>query len=275
MPHTKRIVHLKQSGELLTDEPGTRWTVPALKKAAERIAAVQRSADKLGVAGLMVVSGGGNAPDGFGRGVNMREQFGTDSAIAKYSDVIGRRSTIDNSIMLTAALIDMGVPHVLLAGPNSGFDDPTLGPVAAYDDGLLQAAYSVGKVVIMAGGIGKDDRTTDAAVVEFAMMQARAHPEIASIALKATKYNGVFDDDPAKKPDARRYARLSAGYMLADYDRFAAVDRTCLEVLQVAGAANVDVRLQVYAAEFSVVRALEDEKLGTIITSLPQASIFS
>lgn len=271
----KRIVHLKQSGELLTDQPGERWTLTALDKVAERIAEVQQNAGRLNVAGLMVVSGGGNVPDGFGRGKNMRERFGADSTLARYSDVIGRRSTIDNSIMLTAALIDHNIPHVLIAAPNSGFDDPTLGTIPAYDAELIQEAYSAGKVVIMAGGIGKDGRTTDAGIVELALLQAKAHPEVASVALKSTKYNGVFEDDPAKHPDARRYAALSAAFMLADYTRFSAVDRTCLEVLKQAGDEKIDIQLQVYAATYSVVEALEDTMLGSIIHSLPTKAVLA
>lgn len=275
MSNPKRIVHLKQSGELLTDKPGERWTVSALRRAAERLAEVQQNADRLGVAGLMVVSGGGNAPDGFGRGANMREQFGENSAIARYSDVIGRRSTIDNSIMLTAALIDAGVPHVLMAAPNSGFDDPTLGRVTAYDSDKIQEAYRAGKIVVMAGGIGKDGRTTDAGVVELTLLQAKAHPEIPSLALKSTKFNGVFDSDPAKHADARQYAQLSAKFMLADYDRFSAVDRRCLEIMAEAGENNLDVELQVYAAEYTIAQALENEKLGTTIFSRAVESVFA
>ena len=100
----QRIVHLKQSGELLTDVAGERWTPSALRKAAGRIAEVRSHASSLGVRGLLVVSGGGNVPDGSGRGANMREQFGEQSAVARYADVIGRRSTTDNTIMLAAAL---------------------------------------------------------------------------------------------------------------------------------------------------------------------------
>ncbi len=274
MSENKRIIHLKQSGELLTDEPGERWTLPALGKAAKRIGDVQIYAERLGVAGLLIVSGGGNVPDGFGRGANMREKFG-DNAITRYADVIGRRSTMDNTIMLSAALFDAGVPHVLMAAPESAFHDPTLGDVPEYTPEKVQAAYRDGKVVLMAGGSGKDHQTTDAGVVEYAMWQAKAYPELKSIALKATKFNGVYDDDPAMHPDARRYAALSAGFMLDNYGRFKAVDRRCLEILSKAGSVNIDVRLQVYAAEYSVVRALEDEKLGTTIFSQPTEAVFA
>jgi uridylate kinase len=273
--HAKRIVHLKQSGELLTDIPGERWTAAALKKAAARIAEVQQHAERLNVAGLMIVSGGGNVPDGFGRGAVMREKFGAASAVARYADVIGRRSTIDNTIVLAAALIDAGVPHILFAAPKSEFSDVDLGKVKEYDMELVQAAYREGKVVLMAGGTGVSNQTTDTGVVELAMWQAEAYPEIPSLALKATKFNGVFDNNPVTNPEAKQYAQLSAACMLADYDRFSAVDRRCLELLQQAGKTDIDVRLQVYSADFTVAQALENEKLGTQILSRNVESVFA
>lgn len=262
-----RIVHLKQSGELLTDKAGERWTPSALKKAAMRIGEVQSQAHELGVSGLLIVSGGGNVPDGFGRGANIRAQFGADSMITRYGDVIGRRSTVDNSIMLAAALADAGVAHVLFAAPNLAFEDPDLGKIEVYNPAKVQAAYAEGRVVLMAGGSGKSNQTTDAAVVEYALWQAKAYPDLPSIALKSTKFNGVYDADPAKDPKAKRYAEISAAQMLADYERFAAVDKRCLEILQEAGAAGIDVRLQIYGAEHSVVEALRDDALGTIVDS--------
>jgi uridylate kinase len=274
MSQTKRIVHLKQSGELLTDDPGKRWTPPALKKAAERIAEVQRTAERLNVGGLMIVSGGGNVPDGYGRGSVMREVFGTDTAVGRIADVIGRRSTVDNAILLGAALEDLGVPHKMFAAPKSNFSDMDLGEIKAYDIESVQAAYREGHVVLMAGGIGVSNITTDTAVVELAMWQAKAHPEVPSLALKATKYNGVFDNNPKTHPDARQYARLSAGFMLADYERFSAVDERCLEILRDAGTSGLDVRLQVYAADYTIAQALQNEKLGTAIYAKPVEAVF-
>ncbi len=271
-----RIVHLKQSGELLSDRPGMRWTPSALRKAAERIQEVYLNAERLNVAGLMVVSGGGNVPDGSGRGANMRELFGADSAVARYAgDVIGRRSTVDNAIMLAAALEDLKVPYALVAAPNSGFTDIDLGEVPVYNLDLVQKAYADGKVVLIAGGTGKSGQTTDAGVVEYATWQAQAYPDTPSIALKATKYNGVFEDDPATHPKVRRYARIAATDMLAAYDRFGVVDRRCLEVLAEAGQAELDVTLQIYAADHTIAQALQDPAFGTIISDQPIDSAFA
>lgn len=267
MPKKPRVVHLKQSGELLTDRPGERWTLNGLKRSAERIIDVQKNAARLGVAGLMVVSGGGNVPDGFGRGANTRKVFGADSMIAQYADIIGRRSTTDNAIMLTAMLKDLGAPCILVAAPHADFQDVELGEVPLYTPELVKRAYHEGKIVLIAGGVGLGGMTTDSAVVHYALWEAEADPAVQSIALKATKFNGVYDADPATSPDARRYAALSADYMLNDYERFGVVDRVCLEKLREAGHEGVAVELQIYSAEHSVVEALENERLGTMVFS--------
>jgi uridylate kinase len=185
--------------------------------------------------------------------------------VIKYADAIGRRSTTDNAIMLTATLMDLGAPCMLVAAPNAGFEDVELGPIPVYTPELVGRAYKEGKIVLIAGGVGLGGRTTDTAVVTYALWQAEADGSVQSIAMKATKYHGVYDADPAKFPHARRYARLSADYMLKDYERFGAVDRMCLEVLHEAGKEHADVRLQVYDAKYSIVEALEDEHLGTTV----------
>jgi uridylate kinase len=60
-----------------------------------------------------------------------------------------------------------------------------------------------GRVVIFAAGTGNPFFTTDTAAALRAM-------EIgAEILLKATKVDGVYDSDPRKNPDARRYAQVT------------------------------------------------------------------
>lgn len=60
-----------------------------------------------------------------------------------------------------------------------------------------------GRVVIVAGGIGRPYLTTDTAAVNLAL-----ELECDTI-LKATKVDGVYDSDPEKNPGATRYDRLS------------------------------------------------------------------
>ena len=67
-----------------------------------------------------------------------------------------------------------------------------------------------GRIVIFAAGTGNPFFTTDTAAA------LRAIEIGADLLLKATKVNGVYDADPMKNPDAKRYATLSFDKVLAD-----------------------------------------------------------
>jgi uridylate kinase len=60
-----------------------------------------------------------------------------------------------------------------------------------------------GRVVIFAAGTGNPFFTTDTAGC------LRAVEIGADIIMKATKVDGVFDSDPAKNPDAKRYVSIT------------------------------------------------------------------
>jgi uridylate kinase len=60
-----------------------------------------------------------------------------------------------------------------------------------------------GRVVIFAAGTGNPFFTTDTTAA------LRAAEINADVVFKATKVDGVYDRDPAKNPDARRYESLS------------------------------------------------------------------
>ena len=90
-------------------------------------------------------------------------------------------------------------------------------------------------MVLVAGGTGEDGKTTDNAVLEYARRHAEAWPTDEIVVLKGTKYDGVYDQDPAKHAGARRYAQISASDMLREYHRFGAVDRDCLTAIEQSG----------------------------------------
>ncbi|EKD50400.1 MAG: uridylate kinase, partial [uncultured bacterium] len=59
-----------------------------------------------------------------------------------------------------------------------------------------------GRIVIFAAGTGNPYFTTDTAA------SLRAMEIHADVILKATKVDGIYDKDPKKHPDAKRYERL-------------------------------------------------------------------
>lgn len=78
-----------------------------------------------------------------------------------------------------------------------------------------------GRVVIIAGGIGRPYLTTDTAAVSLALeLDCQA-------VLKATKVNGVYDQDPVQFPDARKLESLNFQQAIAD-DRIKVMDKAAM-----------------------------------------------
>jgi uridylate kinase len=252
---------LKQSGELLTDESSMAWTPGMVGESADRIQELHQ-ASELDVEGLMVVSGAGNLV----RGDRIRAQFGEGSAVSRYGDALGRIATAQNAIVLGAALQDRGVPHKWVAAPNMGFIDSDLGVVDGYDPELVMEAYANEEVVLALGGSGESNQTTDAAVMYYTLRQAAAFPAAENVALKATKFPGIYTADPAKDPQARQYVQISAQEMLER--GLGGVDDRCLNLI---ADAKGDADLFVYSAECTPLQALQFDNVsgctGTIITS--------
>lgn len=258
-------LHLKQSGELLTSLPAEPWTRDAVYTSAKQIKDLHDHANELEVEGLMIVSGAGNIL----RGEKMRQLF-AGSNMSAVSDAIGRISTVQNTIMLSAALKDLEVPHQMFIAPTMGLSDERLPDIPSYTVQAVHEAYQQGLVVLMAGGSGKDNQTTDAAVTELMIDHAKHFEGTENVAYKATHFNGVFDEDPRHNPTAPRYKLINARYMLDNYERFGAVDRRCLELL---ATAPDDVMLRVYSAgqysPLSAVQAMRQRlSPGTLIVSM-------
>lgn len=77
-----------------------------------------------------------------------------------------------------------------------------------------------GRVVIFAAGTGNPFFTTDSAA------SLRGIEINADLLLKATKVDGVYDSDPVKNPDARRYDELSYDAVLNQ--KLAVMDATAI-----------------------------------------------
>ena len=77
-----------------------------------------------------------------------------------------------------------------------------------------------GRVVVFAAGTGNPYFTTDSAA------SLRATEINADLMLKATKVDGVYDDDPAKNPDAKLYKQLTYDQVLGD--KLSVMDATAI-----------------------------------------------
>jgi len=112
-----------------------------------------------------------------------------------------------------------------------------------------------GRVVIFAAGTGNPYFTTDTAAALRAM-------EIgAQVLLKATKVDGIYDEDPLKNPNAKRFSALS--YIQALNMGVKVMDSTALSLC-------MDNKLPLMVFKLtppdSITRAILGEPIGTIVS---------
>ena len=113
-----------------------------------------------------------------------------------------------------------------------------------------------GTVVFFAGGTGHPYFSTDTGIV------LRAVEVGADMILMAKNVDGVYDSDPAKNPDAKRFDHLT--YAEVVERGLQAVDMTS-SVL--AGENGMEMRIFALQAERSIVRAASGDFDGTTITA--------
>ncbi len=176
---------LKLSGEALR-EVGSRDNISPeiVDRIASEIAAAMKSGVQLGV-----VVGGGN----FWRGASASAR-GMDRATADY---VGMLATVMNALALQSALEDEGVPCVVMSAIEMKNVAET------FIRRRAEKYMDEGKVVIFAAGTGSPFFSTDTTAA------LRASEMGAQVIFKATMVDGVYDSDPKKNPDAKRYETVS------------------------------------------------------------------
>src|SRR6187401_1061969 len=183
LPKYKRIL-LKLSGESLMGDKNFGLDSEVIARYAQDIKLIT----EMGVQ-VAIVIGGGNIY----RGMNEAET-GIERA---QGDYMGMLATVINGMALQAGLEKAGVyTRLQSAIKMEQIAEP-------YIRRRAMRHLEKGRVVIFGAGTGNPFFTTDTAAALRAM-------EIgAEILLKATKVDGVYDKDPKKHPDARRYATVT------------------------------------------------------------------
>jgi uridylate kinase len=185
-------VMLKISGEALMGDQGYGLHPPTL----QRIAAEVQSVHEMGVEICMVI-GGGNIFRGIQGAV-----AGIERTTADY---MGMLATVMNALAMQAALEARGVfTRVISAIPMDQICEPYIRRRAVRH-------LEKKRVCIFAAGTGNPFFTTDTAGV------LRATEMACQAIFKGTKVDGVYDKDPAKHPDARRYDTVSYDEALAKH----------------------------------------------------------
>jgi uridylate kinase len=179
-----RRILLKLSGEALAGDLGTGINTETITD----IAAGVRAAYDLKVE-IGIVIGGGNIHRGIAAAAK-----GMDRAS---SDYMGMLATCINSLALQEALEKEGIPtRVQSAIAMAEIAEPYIRRKAIRH-------LEKGRIVIFAAGTGNPFFTTDTAAALRAM-------EInADVILKATKVDGIYDKDPMKNKDAKKFDSLT------------------------------------------------------------------
>ncbi len=233
-PKYKRVL-LKLSGESLAGEAKHGIDFDIVTKICE---AIKKCAD----AGVQigVVVGGGN----FWRGRSSGEMDRTRA------DHMGMLATTINALGVCDALEQLGVNvRVMTAIAMHQVAEP-------YIRNKAVAHLNRGNVVIFGCGTGNPFFSTDTAAA------LRAVEIEADVILKATMVDGVYDSDPKKNPDAKKFESISFQEVLAK--DLAVMDSTASALCK-----DNDLPILVFSIDDpeNIYRAVCGENIGTIVNN--------
>ena len=230
-------VLLKLSGEALMGE----LDYGIEPKVIQRIAAEIAAAQKTGVE-IAIVIGGGNIFRGAGLA-----RAGMDRVTGDY---MGMLATVMNALAIQDALESLDVFARVMSA---------LQIHEVCEDYIRRRAVrhlEKGRVVILAAGTGNPFFTTDTAA------SLRAIEIGADILLKATKVDGVYDDDPMTNASAKRYDTVSYDQVLAD--KLSVMDATAIVMCR---DNHLPIRVFNLTRGNALVQAMTGNDVGTLVNA--------
>ena len=235
-PVYKRIV-LKLSGEALREHGARENISPQIVRGiADRIKEVR----DLGVQ-TSVVIGGGN----IWRGLSASHR-GMDRTTADY---MGMLATVINGLALQSALVQIGVETRL----QSAIEMKNV--AEPFILGRAIRHLELGRVVIFVAGTGNPYFSTDTTAA------LRASEIRADIILKATKVDGVYDRDPNKDSNAKRFNRITFSDALLQ--RLKVMDSTAFSLC-------MDNKMPIVVFDLfapnNLIRVVRGDKVGTVVS---------
>jgi uridylate kinase len=241
-PRFERIL-LKLSGEALLGSRTYGVDPEFCTFIARQVGTVHASGVEVGI-----VVGGGNIFRGLAASAR-----GMDRATGDY---IGMLATVMNGLALQDAIERVGIPvRVMSAIAMNEIAEPYIRRRAVRH-------LEKGRVVIFVAGTGNPYFTTDTAAA------LRAVEIGASVLMKATKVDGVYDADPMTVPTARRYDHLEYADLLRDQLRVmdGAAVSLCMEN---------DLPIVVFDLNQAdnIARVARGEPVGTLITAAGAESV--
>ncbi len=165
-------------------------------------------------------------------------------------DYMGMLGTVINGLALQDILEGLDVSTSLF----TSIDMSAFARCYTRRDAL--ADLDAGKVVIFAGGIGRPYFTTDTTAALSAVEMD------CDVVLKATRVDGVYDADPEKNPEAKRYDKITYREVLAK----------SLRVMD-ATAASLCMENRIPIVVFNIfepnaiIKVMNGEPVGTLVTA--------
>ena len=232
----KRVL-LKLSGEMLggkyengIDPEFAAWLAHEVKPSAEQGKEI------------IIMVGGGN----FIRGA----QIAGHGIRRVTADHMGMLATMINALALTDIFEAQGVKTRCLS---SIFAEQVAEPFIYR---LANKHLEKGRVVIAAGGTGRPYLTTDTAAVSLALELD------CEIVLKATKVDGVYDKDPNKHDDAKRFESLDFQHAVEN-EHIKVMDKAAMGL---AMEQNMELVIFDPMQEGAIAAAVAGENIGTKIS---------
>ncbi len=224
---------LKLSGEALAGDTGYGVSEEVLNSIAVQVAKIINDGVQ-----LAIVVGGGNLFRG-GNAKNMdRNQ----------ADNIGMLATVMNALHLQDAFEAHNVPTRVM----SAIAMPEICETYIPRTSIYQ--MEKGRVVICAAGTGNSFFTTDTTA------SLRACQLKAEVLMKATKVDGIYDTDPMKNPNAKKFDELS--YIEVLNRGLNVMDSTATSMCM---DNNMPILVFNMGVEGNIERALRGEPVGTVV----------
>ena len=229
----KRVL-VKLSGEAIGEENGRGIDRLKLEKVVDQLVEISKSGVE-----LAVVIGAGN----FWRG-----KYGEGYVKRTTSDYMGMLGTMINALALQDMIESKGVySRVMSSIEMNKVSEPFI---------LRKALKHLekGRIVIFACGTGSPYFTTDSTAA------LKATEIDANVILLAKNVDGVYDKDPNKFKDAKKYDTVT--YMEAISKQLGVMDTTALTLCM---ENKIPIIVFGLNEENSIKRAISGDKIGTII----------
>lgn len=229
----KKVI-IKLSGEALSGAGNFGFDFPRIKRLAQELKVLNKKGVKIGI-----MIGGGNI---------FRGRMIKHNEIERVSaDHMGMTATVLNAMCLTAVLNKNGISAKTI----SSFTVSNF--VEKINITKCLNYWNKSNVLVFAGGTGNPHFTTDTSSVDIARKLK------AEVVLKATQVDGVYDKDPKKFKNAKKFHELKLSDAIKM--KLGIMDIRAYEIAQ-----KNDIKIKVFKlVPGNLKKAILSDKIGTII----------